>query len=204
MNLSLILLALLLSWHSYVAAQSVESKSSLPDSPCGNPVVHSDFYFTPDEYENAIVTKVVSGNFVVITVGNGKRKRVKLGGVDAPDIKTEAGQLSQRYLSELVLNKRVKILLYGNDFKDKVVGGRLSLEGVPSVNLSMLESGMGRYGLAEHLTSYDKCVYRLASEKAQKEKKGLWREESALQGRSNRHASDAPSGVCYRSCAGRE
>jgi endonuclease YncB( thermonuclease family) len=171
------LITLLLSCHPSVGAQNVQPKFSLPDSPCGNPAMYSDFYLTPAEYENATVTKVVDGNTVVATLANGKRKRIKLGGVDAPDIKTETGQLSQSYLSGLVLNKRVDILLYGSNVKARVVGGRISLEGGPSdINLAMLEFGMGRYGLAEHLASYDKCIYRLAAEKAQNEKKGLWKD----------------------------
>jgi endonuclease YncB( thermonuclease family) len=170
------LIALLLSYHSSGVGQNVGTQFSLADSPCGNPYESSDIYVTPDEYENARVTRVVNGNTVIVTLRNTKRKRVKLGGVDAPDIKTEAGQLSQRYLSGLVLNKPVTILLYGSNFKAKVVGGRISSDGVPSdINLAMLEFGMGRYGLVEHLGSYDKCIYRLAAEKAQKEKKGLWK-----------------------------
>jgi endonuclease YncB( thermonuclease family) len=169
------LLVLLLTQSSAVS-QSVGSNLSFPNSPCGNPAEQSDYYLTPDEYRNSTVTKVVNGNTVIVTLGNGKRKRMKLGGVDAPDVKTHAGQLSQRYLSQLVLNKRVEILLYDSNFQAKVVGGRLSLEGVPAdVNLAMLESGMGRYGLTEHLLAvYDKCIYRIAAAKAQTEKKGLW------------------------------
>ena len=33
---------------------------------------------------------------------------------------------------------------------------------------------MGRYGLLEHLTTYDKCLYQLAAKKAQEEKIGVW------------------------------
>jgi endonuclease YncB( thermonuclease family) len=170
-------IALLLFWPSFVVAQNIEPRSPRPDPPCGNPAVHSDFFISLAEFEGAKVTKVVSGNTVIVTLVNGKRRQMKLSGVAAPDIKTEAGQLSQKYLSELVLNRRVEILLDGGDFRGKEVGIRLPLEGVLSdVNLSMLESGMARYGLVENLGSYDKCVYRLAAEKAQKEKKGLWKE----------------------------
>ena len=177
MNPPLMLLALLLCCYSSVTAQRKESNIPSPDSPCGNPAEHSDFYFTPDEYEKATVTKVESGDTVVVTLGNGERRRVKLGGVDAPDMETEAGRLSRRYLSGLVLNKRVEVFLYGNDFGDKVVGGRISLAGAPSdVNLSMLQAGMGRYGSVEHVGSYEKCVYRITAERAKRGKKGLWKE----------------------------
>jgi endonuclease YncB( thermonuclease family) len=170
-------IALLLFWPPFVVAQNVEPKSSRPDPRCGNPAVHSDFFISLTAFEGAEVIEVVSGNTVIVTLANGERRQMKLSGVDAPDIKTEAGQLSQKYLSELVLNRRVEVLLNGGDFGGKEVGIRLSHEGVSSdVNLSMLESGMGRYGLVENLGSYDKCVYRLAAEKAQKEKRGLWKE----------------------------
>jgi endonuclease YncB( thermonuclease family) len=169
---------ILLACCSSGVSQNTAPEFSLPDLPCGNPIEHSDIYFTPDEYGNTVVTKVLNGNTVLVTLSNGKRKVIKLGGVVAPGIKTEAGKISLKYLSELVLNKRVEILLYGSDLKDKVVGGRISLEAAPfDVNLAMLESGMGRYGSIEHLTSYDKCKYQIAAEEARKKKKGLWEEQ---------------------------
>ena len=58
--------------------------------------------------KNATVTNVVNGNTVVVTLGNGKQKRVRSGGVDAPDMKAKVGQLSERWIS-LVLNKRVNV-----------------------------------------------------------------------------------------------
>lgn len=171
---------LLLSGHSLAVVQNIEPKYSRLGSPCGDPAVHSDYYFTPEEFEGATVTKVVSGDAVVVTLVNGKRRSVSLGGVEAPDIKTEAGQSSRRYLSGLVLNKRVEVLFYGSDFRGKAVGLRVAAGGAsPDVNLSVLESGMGRYRPAERLPSYDKCVYRLAAEKAEQGKKGLWKERFA-------------------------
>ncbi len=166
----------LLSCHPTAVAQEDRITLSMLDAPtCGSPLSYSDLYLSSEVYEGATVTKVVSGNTVVVTLRNGKRRRVKLGGVEAPPVRTEAGKLSRDHLSKLVLNKQVSVALHGGDDEGEVVGGLVSLQRPPLVvNLAMLESGMGRYGLTTLLGTYEQCTYRLAAERAMREKKGLW------------------------------
>jgi endonuclease YncB( thermonuclease family) len=147
----------------------------VPATPCGHPLEQSDIYSHPTEWESLLVTDVPDGRTIVVLLPNGISKRMKLGGVDVPKINTQEGMASQQYLSELVLGKRVRLLLYSVSDEAQTLGGKVSLETAPhDVNEAMLESGMARYKGSEYITSFDSCLYKLSAEKAQKEKKGLW------------------------------
>lgn len=108
-------------------------------------------------------------------LSNGVSKRMKLGGLDVPKAKTQEGMASRQYLSDLVLDKRVRLLLHGVSENDEALGGRVSLETPPfDVNEAMIKAGMARYKRSEYLTSFDNCIYKVAAEKAEQEKKRLW------------------------------
>jgi endonuclease YncB( thermonuclease family) len=177
---SILLTCLFLLIHSSSGlAQDTKSKAPLPvlslETPCGNPLEQSDAYFHPIGWKNLLVTKVIDGRTILVLLPNGARKRMKLGGIDVPKIKSREGIASLRYLSGIVFGKRVTLLLHSVSDEDKTLGGRVSLETSPfDVNQAMIESGMARYKESEYLTSFDNCMYKLSAEKAQKEKKGLW------------------------------
>jgi endonuclease YncB( thermonuclease family) len=169
----------LLIHFSLGVAQDTKSKAPLPilntDTPCGNPLEQSDFYLTPNGYDKLLVTKVIDGRTIVVLLPNDKDKKMRLGGIDVPRRGTKEWKISQQYLSDLVLGKRVDVLLHGSSEKDKILGGRVSAVGSsPDVNLAMLESGMARYKQSTYLTWYDGCMYNLAAEKAKTERKGFW------------------------------
>ena len=160
-------------------AQDTRSRIPSPifnlDTPCGNPLEQSDAYHHPSGWKGLLVTKVIDGRTIIALLPNGVSKRMKLGGVDSPKIRTQEGLASRRYLSDLVLGKRVTLLLHGVSDADKTLGGRVSLETFPAdVNQAMIEAGMARYEESQYLTSFDNCMYKLSAEKAQTGKKGLW------------------------------
>lgn len=175
----LVCCALLLICCSIAAAQNGESKISLSDireTPCGDPLAQSDAYYTPDGYNNLLVTKVIDSRTIIVLLSNGKSKKMRLGGIDAPRHGTKEWKISRQHLSNLVLGKRVDVLLHDSSEEDKLPGGRVSAAGTaPDVNLAMLESGMARYKRDTYLTSFDGCMYNLAAEKAKAEQKGFWR-----------------------------
>ena len=159
-------------------AQETKPKAALPnlnlETPCGNPLEQSDGYRQPAGWKDLLVTKVIDGRTILVLLPNGATRRMKLGGVDVPKNKTREARASRRYLSALVLRKHVTLLLHSDE--DKTLGGRVSLDTSPvEVNQAMIDSGMARYKESEYLTSFDNCMYKLSAEKAQKEKKGLWR-----------------------------
>jgi endonuclease YncB( thermonuclease family) len=174
----LVICLLLLSTASLATSQ--EAKPQIPldlqvKGPCGDPLTQSDFYFYLDGYNKVLVSEVIDGQTIIVTLGDGKSKLVTLGGIDAPDVQTQEGRISQQYLSGLVLRKSVAVLLHGSSTTDKSLGGRISLQTSPSdVNLAMIEAGMGRYKESNYLTTYDKCRFKLAAENSKRAKKGLW------------------------------
>ena len=94
----------LLTHFSAGLAQDTKSKLPLPilnlETPCGNPLEQSDFYYHPPEWKGLLVTKVIDGRTIIALLPNGVSKRMKLGGVDSPKIRTKEGLAARRYLSD--------------------------------------------------------------------------------------------------------
>jgi micrococcal nuclease len=90
------------------------------------------------------VTKVIDGDTVWVTLERGGEPlKVRLAGIDAPEICQEGGTDAQAYLSELVLNQRVRLAkspgAAGRDKHGRTVG-TLWLDSI-EVNRRMVEEG---------------------------------------------------------------
>ena len=115
----------------------------------------------------AIVTAVTDGDTVKIEYQN-KTIKVRLAGIDTPELKQEFGLKSKKALEEKVLNKKVYI---DGDKKDRY--GRLIADlriGPRWINKELVEEGY-----AWHYKQYSKDLELAESElNAKKEAKGLW------------------------------
>jgi endonuclease YncB( thermonuclease family) len=115
----------------------------------------------------AIVTAVTDGDTVKIEYQN-KTIKVRLAGIDTPELKQEFGLESKKALEEKVLNKKVYI---DGDKKDRY--GRLIADlkiGSRWINKELVEEGY-----AWHYKQYSKDqVLAVAESNAKKEAKGLW------------------------------
>jgi endonuclease YncB( thermonuclease family) len=157
------------------AAASAASGTSPWREQCGSPLEHSDAYSTPDELEGAVVGQVDAASSVELLLTDGTTRRISLGGVEGMSLHRESGRLAREFLANLVLHRKVRVLLYGYDPEGPSVGGRLMLERTgEDVNLAMLQTGIARFGASEYLGSYERCIYRLAAEQAEREKRGIW------------------------------
>ena len=115
----------------------------------------------------AIVTAVTDGDTVKIEYQN-KTIKVRLAGIDTPELKQEFGTESKRALEDKVLNKMVYIDgekedRYGRLIADLRIGSRW-------INIELIEEGY-----AWHYKQYSKNTdLAKAESSAKKEAKGLW------------------------------
>ena len=106
-------------------------------------------------------------SITVLTAGNVQYK-VRLEGIDAPELKQPFSQQSKEALSGLVFGKAVSLHVTGTD-RFKRTLAMVMAEGL-NVNIEMV-----RLGLAWRFDKYTKDVELLAAQNAAKEaRRGLW------------------------------
>ena len=88
------------------------------------------------------VIKVVDGDTIWILPKGGERVKIRLYGIDAPEMKDSGGKKSKKYLSELIAGKEVQIETHGHD-KYKRVIGIVYLDGT-DINGKMVKDGYAR------------------------------------------------------------
>lgn len=87
---------------------------------------------------DVFVEKVSDGDSFVAKY-NGKKIRVRMYGVDAPELKQKHGKESKEYLENLILGKKVELkVLYEDKYKRKIA--RVYYKN-KEINLEMLRSG---------------------------------------------------------------
>jgi endonuclease YncB( thermonuclease family) len=126
-----------------------------------------------------VIVRVVDGDTVQLDVGDAK-KRVRLLGIDAPEIKQEYGIESRAYLNNLVGSKSVQMECTGSDRYKRAIC-KIVFKGV-DINLRMVESGMAwhykRY--SGNQSASDRLKYSQAEESAKVGRVGLWSQETAV------------------------
>jgi endonuclease YncB( thermonuclease family) len=165
------LLLLCLSFPCHAQQEEPEEETPQPSlsdiftDECGDAPNSLDDYSMPSAFSNVEVVEVSSGNSIVVQLAANKtRKLVRLAGLSAPDVKTNEGKAAQKFLSDLVLGKRIFVFQYEATSADKMEG-IVALAGTyKDVNLSMLKSGLVRYQESKLLSSYDNCVYKHIAE----------------------------------------
>ena len=127
--------------------------------------------------QNAIVGRVVGvhdGDTVTILTPTKTEMKIRLEGIDAPELKQPFGQKSKSELSAIVFGKEVEIAVLGTDRYKRTLG-RITC-GEINVNLEMVKRGM-----AWRYEKYSKDPSLLkAQEAAKAESLGLWAGEDAV------------------------
>lgn len=118
--------------------------------------------------KNGIVTKVSDGDSFYMKL-DGKKVRVRMYGIDAPELSQTYGEEAKKYLEKLILGKKVDLdILYEDKYKRKIA--RVYFKG-REINLEMLRAG--QVWFYEYHAKNEKA-YREAYEEAKREKRGLW------------------------------
>lgn len=119
------------------------------------------------------VSKVVDGDTLVVKTDKGDIK-VRMSGIDAPEMKQSFGPEAKDALSQRVDGKKVRVVWRADDKYGRVVGD--VYEGYKWVNLDMVFAGM-----AWHYKAYSKDA-RMASVEANVRKHGvgLWKQKDPV------------------------
>ena len=119
------------------------------------------------------VIEVNSGD--VITIFNLNRPvRVKLLGVDAPEINQEFGDVAKKHLSDLVFDKAV-LVHYSGISSDSSLTGRVLLNNA-DIGAQMIRDGAAWVdpNTSDRLGAMDRDVYQQSEQAARSERRGLW------------------------------
>ena len=119
-----------------------------------------------------VVSEVRDGETVVIT-SNKQKVTVILKGVDAPELKQEFGDMAQRHLANLILNKTVEVEF--TEMRGGNLIGKVSYNNT-DIGLQVIRDGVAWYAAkSDHnLSEVERNTYLEAEQIARNEKRGLW------------------------------
>jgi endonuclease YncB( thermonuclease family) len=158
-----ILLILLLATSKMQCQGTLEPERILqPDSQDNSTAAESGMNVLQGE-----VIKVADGDTLTLRDLDRKTYRVRLEGIDAPEVEQPFGSAAKRALSNKVLRQRVRVLWHERDQFDRILGHvRLNDR---YINREMLDDG-----LAWRFRNYPKDEFVTAEAKARNAKRGLW------------------------------
>jgi hypothetical protein len=117
----------------------------------------------------------------MITISNLNRPvRVRLLGVDAPELDQTFGDVARKHLADLVYDKSV-LVEYAGISADHSLNGRVLLDGA-DVGAQMIRDGAAWVDPSneQRLSVTDREVYQQSELAARSERRGLWQQESPL------------------------
>jgi endonuclease YncB( thermonuclease family) len=128
---------------------------------------------------NGVVVDVHDGDTLTVKTGS-TRTKVRLAGIDAPELNQFFGVESRNSLRSLAFNKEVQIETLKYD-KYKRLIGRVMVDG-KDLNLEQLKSGAAWVYLAYSaaLKRQDRNIYIIAESNAQLDGLGLWKNQAPV------------------------
>jgi endonuclease YncB( thermonuclease family) len=123
------------------------------------------------------VIEVNSGD--VFTIFNLNRPvRVKLLGVDAPEMNQRFGDVAKKHLADLVFDKAV-LIHYSGISADSTITGRVLLNDA-DIGAQMIRDGAAWFdpNNGDRLAQMDRDVYQQSEQAARSEHRGLWQQEN--------------------------
>jgi endonuclease YncB( thermonuclease family) len=125
------------------------------------------------------VIEVNSGD--VITISNLNRPvRVRLLGVDAPEINQSFGDVAQKHLYDLVFDKGV-LVNYSGIGADKSLTGKVLLNDA-DIGAQMIRDGAAWFDVnsGDRLAEMDRDIYQQSEQAARSEHRGLWQQANPV------------------------
>ncbi len=133
----------------------------------------------------AVVERVIDGDTIDVLIDQ-QRMRIRLEGIDAPELSQGNGPLAKQFLASYIQGYSVDIKLGDNDAHGRTLGEVYMVaididtkqQSLLSVNELLVQSGHAwayRYG--DHV---DKSKYGALETRARSEKRGLWVHAAAI------------------------
>ena len=127
----------------------------------------------PEEFYGKVI-KVTDGDTIHIKSKNISKIKVRLAGIDAPELKQPYGKKSKKILGNLIFNKKVKIKKVGVDRYGRVIG--IVIKENLDVNHFLVING--------HAWCYDhyneRAIIKTAESIAKRNKIGIWQQQNPI------------------------
>lgn len=119
------------------------------------------------------VTKVSDGDTIWVTDASGKREKIRMDRIDAPESKQAYGKEATAALAQWILNRSVRVEYKKRDQYGRVLGiVYAATNGIQNVDINLT---MVATGNAWHYSYFDKTpAYIEAERSARANKLGLW------------------------------
>lgn len=129
------------------------------------------------------LAKVILGTVIAVHDGDtftlqneSGQKKIRLAGIDAPELNQSFGAESRKALGEAILDKQVQVEATKSDKYGRLIG-RVILDGV-DINLQQVQSGMAwvysKY--LKELSNGERLMYLEAESKSRGDAVGLWKD----------------------------
>ena len=129
---------------------------------------------------SAKVIRVIDGDTIYVRDYDNKTHKIRLAGIDAPEMSQPYGKESRSHLLGLLYGKEVFIEAKKNDRYGRIIGTAY-YDGI-DVNLVQVKVGMAWWYeyYKDQQTSEERRAYSAAHEQAKKNKVGLWKDPLAI------------------------
>jgi len=139
----------------------------------------NNFSYSSTQYGKII--KIIDGDTAhFFQEGDTSYKRIRLVGIDAPELKQEFGKESRQCLVELIENKPVQLVKFGQDRYQRILA-KIKINQV-DINLAMIKKGCAWFyrQYQDSLDEKDQKLYDQAEQIAQRQFLGLFKNLKAL------------------------
>ena len=120
------------------------------------------------------VIHVSDGDTITIMM-DGEKQKIRLYGIDTPEINQSFGTEAKQFLSDQILNKEVEIVIKDTDRYKRLVA--IVYFNNKSMNEVLLKEGWAWWYEAYAKKEYK---YKELQEEAQKKKRGMWRNKGNI------------------------
>ena len=128
---------------------------------------------------SAKVIRVIDGDTIYVRDNDNKTHKIRLAGIDAPEMSQPFGKESRSHLQELIYGKEVFIEAKKKDRYGRIIG--TTYHDDIDVNLVQIKVGMAWWYeyYKDQQKPEDQRLYSTAHEQAKKNKVGLWKDPLA-------------------------
>jgi endonuclease YncB( thermonuclease family) len=126
------------------------------------------------------VEKVHDGDTITVSDASDRLFKVRLIGIDAPELKQKFGEKSRDALNKILKRDKKNVIVqpFGMDRDKRILG--LVFVGETDVNLELLRGGFAWVYESRELGKEKISLYREAMTEARANKFGLWKEENPV------------------------
>ncbi|HVS83100.1 MAG TPA: thermonuclease family protein [Pyrinomonadaceae bacterium] len=127
------------------------------------------------------VVSIADGDTITVLDSSDTQHRIRLAGIDAPELHQAFGEQSRLSLSEMIFGKDVSVSYQKIDQYGRLVG-KILLDG-KDINLEQVKAGMAWHykEYQREQTPEDRDAYAKAEDEARAARRGLWQDPNPVE-----------------------